>query len=138
MNSCFLNEGGFGDCAENYKHFKGLYKLNTCNRDTEIHMNNLKLIKKTSSVKSQILAENQLILLRSNKDSFYSDITVGLSICSKHRYTQGCGWKPKDKCCDVSWDHESRQKKFDNRVDFDIALTLIRFSPFYFNNFSIK
>jgi len=127
MNSCFLNGAGFGDCAETYKKDKGFYKLKTCCRDTEIHLKNLKLINKTSSVKSQIISENKLILLRSNKDSVYSEIAEELSICCKHRSTQGCCWKPKDKCCDLSWTHESKQKKFDNRVNFDMALTLIRF-----------
>ena len=58
MNSRFLNGAGFGDCAETYKKDKGFYKLKACCRDTEIHLKNLKLINKTSSVKSQIISKN--------------------------------------------------------------------------------
>ena len=89
-----MNGAGFGDCAQVYSHYEGYARLENCSTDTTYHLNDLKLINKTSTVKSQLTPESKLILIRSNKDGFYSEISDKLSVCSRHRRLQGCEWKP--------------------------------------------
>ena len=127
MNSCFLNDGGFGDCSAKYSVYSGYFQLKNCNANTEIQLNNLKLINSMSSVRSQIVPESKLILLRSKKDCFYSELSNELSICCKHRRTQGCDWKPNDRCCDHSFEHSPKKKVFKHKVSFDMSLILIRY-----------
>ena len=90
MNYCFLNGAAFGDCAQVYSHYERYVQLKNCSTDTTYHLNDLKLINKTGTVKSQIIPENKLIFIRSNKDCFYSEISDKLSVHNDSNRKSSC------------------------------------------------